>query len=1030
MVGNAHLDPAWLWTWQAGVDEAIATCRTACDLLDEYPDLHITRGEAWVYFQVQRLDPKLFARMKRYVRAERLHVVNGWWIQPDCNLPLAESFLKQSEVGGRYFRENLGVTTTIGYNVDSFGHCAMLPTFLRQGGKDAYVFTRPGVHEMTLPASLFRWESPAGDKVTAYRVQNYGAFHIFEMKKNIEAELAAAQPGAGHAMCFYGIGDHGGGPTRDQVEWIADHKNYAPGVELRFSHPAAFFAAVKNQATPLPIVTGELNPHAVGCYTVVRDIKREVRRAETMLLQAQALAAGEKTLAGPFEEAWRTLLFNQFHDVMGGSSVKVACTQSLEELGAVKAIARDVIVRFTRKATVKLPRCPRQRIVIDNPTSARWNGHVEFAPWFQPDGSPQHYELLDQTGIPVPFQSISLPYPSEGRNHFLFPVDVPGSGRSIIEIRRRLTERPADPTRLILSEQTIANGAIAAELDATGIRSVAFNDHPLLGTGGIRICSFEDNSDTWSHGVLHYGGPLVETLTCQHPWSVLERGPIRAAMHNTLQGKDGKASWVVQLLERGTALQMKLRLNWWGHGKIVKLIVPPGFKASTRHDGTPGAITRRPLDGREYPIADILSLAGEHASLTFVSPDVYSADCAADGTMRVTLLRSPAYAHHHPSPFDPNSPLPVTDQGVHEYEIELIPDEQFHEERAVETAYRMNYPLWLSETTDGMPSAWKYDSPPKHIPASMPPVAPNDALLPASLLDFAGPTNATIVPSGELCDQWPGEQLLVSNGPTLTVNLPIAVGAKYRLRVARLAGKGFGQARVLLAGQPIATLSAGKGRPIPADDFVGDLFIPEAGAIDFEFKASSGNRVAVAFVHLEPVYVPITTDLWSVAGPFLYAEPDSINPLEGVDAIVVGQEYPPERSRDFNEPISMGDGSTLNWLSVPGNDDFINFAALTGKKAGSIHYAVTHIWSDARRSAKLSFGTDFWTRIWLNGELIAPLIHGCGAPFKGQLNLTANLEQGWNELMLKVASGQNGNGFWMAVSDSGALRFSARPGAK
>ena len=136
MIGNAHLDPVWLWQWPAGVDEALATCRTACDLLDEFPQLFITRGEAWVHWQIQKLDPTLFARIKKHVRQDRWQVVNGWWIQPDCNFPGAESFIKQGELGKRYFRENLGVDVKVGYNVDSFGHNAYLPSFLRQAGME------------------------------------------------------------------------------------------------------------------------------------------------------------------------------------------------------------------------------------------------------------------------------------------------------------------------------------------------------------------------------------------------------------------------------------------------------------------------------------------------------------------------------------------------------------------------------------------------------------------------------------------------------------------------------------------------------------------------------------------------------------------------------------------------------------------------------------------------------------------------------------------------------------------------------
>ncbi len=143
MIGNAHIDPVWLWRWPAGVVEVLSTCRAACDLVDRNPDFVFTRGEAWVYEQVERHDPGLFARIRRQVAGGRWKVVGGWYLQPDCNLPLDVSLHKQMEVGQRYFRERLGVGTDVGYNVDSFGHTAYLPSLLREHGFGSYVMMRP-----------------------------------------------------------------------------------------------------------------------------------------------------------------------------------------------------------------------------------------------------------------------------------------------------------------------------------------------------------------------------------------------------------------------------------------------------------------------------------------------------------------------------------------------------------------------------------------------------------------------------------------------------------------------------------------------------------------------------------------------------------------------------------------------------------------------------------------------------------------------------------------------------------------------
>ncbi|MCX7032063.1 MAG: alpha-mannosidase, partial [Spirochaetes bacterium] len=222
MIGNAHLDPVWLWRWPAGVGEALATCRAACDLLDAEGDVVFTRGDAWLYERVEALDPGLLARIRAHVAAGRWAVIGGWYLQPDCNLPLAASFRKQMEIGLRHAREKLGVDVTVGYNVDTFGHSAALPRLLSAGGYDSYVMMRPMAHEKTLPASLFRWRTSGdpGPGVITWRLPLAYCTSADDLTDQVRAALACAVPGVDHVMCFYGVGDHGGGPTRRQTAWI------------------------------------------------------------------------------------------------------------------------------------------------------------------------------------------------------------------------------------------------------------------------------------------------------------------------------------------------------------------------------------------------------------------------------------------------------------------------------------------------------------------------------------------------------------------------------------------------------------------------------------------------------------------------------------------------------------------------------------------------------------------------------------------------------------------------------------------
>ncbi|MFH1708075.1 MAG: hypothetical protein ABIF71_09165 [Planctomycetota bacterium] len=156
---SAHLDPVWMWPWTAGLDEALATSRSACDRLDAHPELFYTQGEAWILAMVEKVDPALFKRIQAHVKTGRWEIVNGWWVQPDCNFPTEEGLKRQISLGLEWVRERFNVTPRTGFNPDSFGHCAKLPEILRACGQDRYVFMRPQAHEMRLPSYLFRWRS-------------------------------------------------------------------------------------------------------------------------------------------------------------------------------------------------------------------------------------------------------------------------------------------------------------------------------------------------------------------------------------------------------------------------------------------------------------------------------------------------------------------------------------------------------------------------------------------------------------------------------------------------------------------------------------------------------------------------------------------------------------------------------------------------------------------------------------------------------------------------------------------------------
>ena len=305
MVGNAHIDPMWIWDWREGMHEVLQTFRSAVDRLDEEPALVFTASSASYYHWVQQTSPALFGRIKELVAQQRWIVTGGQWVEPDCNLPSGESVCRQLLYGQRYLAEHLGITASVGYNIDSFGHAGTLPQLLARSGIEAYVMMRPGEHEKAIDAPTFWWEGVDGSSLIAYRIlfeySTEGSYEGEVIRWRTTELLQRSDQLGCPLMMFFGVGDHGGGPTRLAVRTIRELSTTSNG-SVGFSSPVGYFEAVRESMARgevvLPRVTGELQWHAVGCYSARASLKRGNARAEDALVTAEKMAELCRTLTG------------------------------------------------------------------------------------------------------------------------------------------------------------------------------------------------------------------------------------------------------------------------------------------------------------------------------------------------------------------------------------------------------------------------------------------------------------------------------------------------------------------------------------------------------------------------------------------------------------------------------------------------------------------------------------------------------------------------------------------------------------
>ncbi len=685
---NSHLDPVWLWGIYQGIDAVIATARTACDILDDYPEVHITRGESWFYETVEKYDPATFKRISKHVADGRLHVVGGWYVQPDCNFASPETYRKHAEIAGKYFREKFGIKQIeTGYNVDSFGHGAFLPDFYREAGMRNYCFMRPSPHEKTLPSDIFRWRSPNGAELLTARIpDSYNSFPE-SLPAHLESVINSANREIGHVMCFCGVGDHGGGPVRAEIDWLIEHRNDFENVELRFSHPDAFFACVREKNIEIPVVTGELQHHAIGCYSACSEIKRKIRLTENCLLKSESLLSETES-----EHAWKHLLFATFHDLLPGTSIASGYERIYDSLGEARRIAADAVSLSVRRKNLTFSPEPLQRLILDNIGNRTFKGLAEFEPWadryWRKPGT-EELKLTGEDGEVVPFQLLTQEAVIIQLAHFAVPVEIPPGERKIF--RLDYCQKGENGQK----SDSFVPAAEMQELDSFRCNGKEYFGAPL------RFDVLKDFSDTWSHAMNSYAAKADYSFRKSGSFEKISSGPLVSESLARFTDRRGNTIRALIRTEDGLrGFKLRLKVNWTGEQRILKMAVTPGFAVLKRFDGVSGGIIERDLNGEEFPVFNHIQLKGKEQSLAVVCKDCFSADVQPDGTLRLTLLRTPYFAHHDPYKVPKHNFYRVTDQGVHEYEFTFLAEPS--DEDICNEVFRQTDPLVFSETTLGV----------------------------------------------------------------------------------------------------------------------------------------------------------------------------------------------------------------------------------------------------------------------------------------------------------------------------------------
>ena len=711
MIGNAHIDPVWLWRWQEGCHEVLASFRSALDRLQEDPDFIFVSSSAAFYAWVEQIDPAMFEEIRQRVREGRWEIVGGWWIQPDCNIPGGESFVRQGLYGQRYFKEKFGITAQVGYNVDSFGHNGTLPQILKLSGMDRYVFNRPAPQEKGLPSRLFWWEADDGSRVLTYRLPFEYCTWGKELDMHVRRVANELRPPVDQLMCFYGVGNHGGGPTIENLKSIRRLDQLADMPKLIFSSPNRFFAAVEQQSATFPVVHGDLQHHASGCYAAHSGIKRWNRQAEWALTTAEKWASIAAVVTGlpypkaDFVRAWQDVLFNQFHDILAGTSIESAYGDARNLYGEAMTIADRALNAATLSLAwnIRIPVAESATpIVVFNPHAWAHKAVVEleFGRWTD------EYGIVDETGQPVPVQRIQSEATARGRNRLCFVAELPPLGYRVFHVISSLTPGPApirgegkqEHEHRVVSDTTLENSRFRITFDPqTGYISSLYDKlaktEAFVGDAAMPIVS-NDQSDTWSHNVFSFRdeiGRFVATSV-----RLLEQGPVRSVVRVTSEYGQSHLVQDFALYTDLDYVEVNAQVDWHEQWKVLKLRFPINALFHHATAEIPYGSIERFANGEEDPCQSWVDVSGssrdtdEPYGVSIINDSKYSYDVFVRD-IGMTVLRSPIYAHHDPLVPEPDRMYSFIDQGVQRFRYAIYPHQRGWEEaQTVQRAAELN----------------------------------------------------------------------------------------------------------------------------------------------------------------------------------------------------------------------------------------------------------------------------------------------------------------------------------------------------
>jgi alpha-mannosidase len=604
VTGHAHMDPVYRWRWNEMENrETYKTFSDVLNELDTFPDLHFAQSYLLYYETVQNRFPELFERVKKNIADKRWSVVGGQWVETDETLPSGESLIRQFLIGRDYYTKNLGIDKiTIAWLPDVFtGHSSSIPKIYAGCGIRNYVFSREAPEDKR----IFWWESADGSKILAYKIPG----HYIPDYKILPGQLEewTKISGFNTPLLTVGKGDHGGGPGKSDMRSLKLLSGEFP-LQFEFTSPEDYFAELNQADKNWPVQNEEFGyqPNGeqwLGCYTSQAKIKKLNRHLENQLIAAEKFAAiGIMHKGKPFYpredflEAWKILLFNQFHDIIPGTLTGLGANDVLKEydkLGHVSSeLLNNGLENIGNRINTEMKGIP---VVVYNPLSWNVSQFVDAEVSFIK--RPAEFSLKDSKGNNVLY---SITHESEDKQTVSISIDaqnVPALGYKVFAV---INEKPETlKTDIDISENQIENKFLVVQWNDKGVTNIYNKKLQKEFVKGIanRLQLHEDNGNSWSLSLTGKEFP-VNKLT---PPKIIFSSPEKVIVRWEDYFQSSKFVRYMTIYANSEQIDFEMEVDWHSHNKLLRLAFPTVLsKGEAYYDQSYGYVKRKETS-KEFP---------------------------------------------------------------------------------------------------------------------------------------------------------------------------------------------------------------------------------------------------------------------------------------------------------------------------------------------------------------------------------------------------------------------------------------------